>query len=132
VRGFEVDSRTLNMLPHGLLTVLGVPKLGEEELPVRALSDVAPVVAIGDPTDRLPQLGAQRVYYRERGSGWKRIAAELIHAAPLVVITTGNSGGLDWEYEHVQADLPAAPPHHEHWVVLAAVINTAIAERSQH
>ncbi|MGV9255208.1 DUF4429 domain-containing protein [Streptomyces sp. NPDC003697] len=106
LRGFEVDSRTRGMLPHGQLTVLNMPKLSEEELLVRALSDVAPVVAIGDPADALPQLGAKRVYYRERGSGWKKVASELIHTASLVVITTGDSGGLDWEYEHVQADLP--------------------------
>ncbi|BDM69716.1 hypothetical protein HEK616_32030 [Streptomyces nigrescens] len=106
LRGFEVDPRTRDTVPHGPLTVLGMPKLSEEELLVRALSEVAPVIAIGDPTDRLPQLGAQRVYYRRRGSGWKRIAGELIHTASLVVITTGDSGGLDWEYAHVQADLP--------------------------
>ncbi|MEU9497550.1 hypothetical protein [Streptomyces sp. NPDC048196] len=106
LRGFDVDPRTRDMVPHGPLTVLGMPKLGEEELLVRALSEVAPVLAIGDPTDRLPQLGAQRIYYRRRDSGWKRIAGELIHRASLVVITTGDSDGLDWEYAHVLADLP--------------------------
>lgn len=106
LRGFDVDPRTRDMVPHGPLTVLGVPKLGEEELLVRALSEVAPVIAIGDPTDRLPQLGAQRIYYRRRDSGWKEIAGELIHTASLVVITTGDSDGLDWEYAHVLADLP--------------------------
>ncbi|WP_030796445.1 DUF4429 domain-containing protein [Streptomyces sp. NRRL S-337] len=106
LRGFDVDPRTREMVSHGPLTVLGMPKLGEEELLVRALSEVAPVIAIGDPTDRLPQLGAQRIYYRRRDSGWKRIAGELIHTASLVVITTGDSDGLDWEYAHVLADLP--------------------------
>jgi hypothetical protein len=106
LRGFEVDGRTRALLPHGQLTVLGTPKLNEEELLVRALSGIAPVVAIGDPSDRLPQLGAERVYYRRRGSGWKKIAGELIHRASFVVVTTGDSGGLDWEYAHVQADLP--------------------------
>lgn len=106
LRGFDVDPRTRDMVPHGPLTVLGMPKLSEEELLVRALSEVAPVIAIGDPTDRLPQLGAQRIYYRQQGSGWKKIAGELIHTASLVVITTGDSDGLDWEYAHVQADLP--------------------------
>ncbi|MFG3114243.1 DUF4429 domain-containing protein [Streptomyces sp. NPDC048197] len=106
LRGFDVDPRTRDLLPHGPLTLLGMPKLGEEELLVRALSEVAPVIAIGDPTDRFPQLGAQRIYYRRRDSGWKRIAGELIHTASLVVITTGDSDGLDWEYAHVLADLP--------------------------
>ncbi|MEU7059766.1 hypothetical protein [Streptomyces sp. NPDC046197] len=51
--------------------------------PARRLSGVAPVLAIGDPADRLPPLGAKRVYCRERGGGWKKVAGGLIHAASL-------------------------------------------------
>lgn len=70
-----------------------------EQRLARALRDVGPFVAVGDPTERLPQLGAARVYADD--AEWRETVAGLTTRAAVVILHVGESDGLAWEVEHV-------------------------------
>jgi hypothetical protein len=63
-------------------------------------SDVGPFVAVGNPGDRLPQLGAARFYERDfsgDGRNWQLFVREMLLRARLVLIVPGGTVGLAWE-----------------------------------
>ena len=70
-----------------------------EERMARALRTIGPFVAIGDPTEELPLLGAARVYSAD--DGWQMTVDELTARAAIVLLQTGDSDGLAWEVHHV-------------------------------
>jgi hypothetical protein len=70
-----------------------------EQRLARALRDVGPFVAVGDPTERLPQLGAARVYADD--AEWRETVAGLTARATVIVLHVGESDGLVWEFQHV-------------------------------
>lgn len=85
---------------QGLTTLLVGRPL---EVPlVAAFREVYPVVTLGRPGERLPALGAARLYLND--DGWRRRVEELIASARLVIVVAGASPGLLWE---VQAILQA-------------------------
>ena len=57
------------------------------------------MVAIGSPTDRLPAIGAARMYYDDEH--WRDGVLGLLRQAELVVIHAGETTGLHWELEQV-------------------------------
>jgi hypothetical protein len=59
------------------------------------LNFVGPVVAIGEPTESLPILGATRIYLEN--DKWQESVERLISISKLVVIQAGLSEGLMWE-----------------------------------
>jgi hypothetical protein len=65
-----------------------------------AFKKVGPVVAIGDPTDGLPELGAIRVYVGIDGD-WQQMVSQLASKACYVVLQIGKSEGLMWEVQYV-------------------------------
>jgi hypothetical protein len=78
----------------------GIEKTYEERI-ARTLRKVGPFVAIGDPTERLPLLGAARVYAADEE--WQAKVGELTARAGAVVMHAGESEGLTWELRHVIA-----------------------------
>ncbi len=73
------------------------PQTHEERL-ARALRATGPLVAIGDPRDTLPDLGAARVYVDDH---WQAKILDLIGRAELVVLEAEASDGLTWEVSRV-------------------------------
>ena len=69
----------------------------EEEALAALMAEVGPVVAIGRPCDRLPPLGASRVYVV--GDDWQTFVGDLIDKAALVLVIAGATSGLKWELE---------------------------------
>lgn len=73
----------------------------QERLLARILErDVGPFVAIGKPGERLPQLGAARMYERDfakDGRDWQVFVREMLLRAGLVLIVPGRSTGVAWE-----------------------------------
>src|SRR5205085_11213724 len=53
-----------------------------------------PVIAIGRPDEKLPQLGAARFYVSH--ARWKETVAAILRVSQLVVWTTGITEGLRW------------------------------------
>jgi hypothetical protein len=75
-----------------------------EERLARALRKVGPFVAVGDPTERLPQPGAARIYAADEE--WRETVDELTGRAGVVILHAGEGDGLAWEVRHV-AELDA-------------------------
>lgn len=69
----------------------------EEEILAQVLGTVGPVVAIGRPGEKLPQLGAARVYVED--SVWQEKVHEFLDRAALVVLRLGKTEGFWWEVE---------------------------------
>jgi len=67
---------------------------GEEYL-TQLLAHIGPVIAIGRPGERLPQVGARRLYVT--GDKWQCTVEDLIKSSRLVALRTGRSSGLRWE-----------------------------------
>lgn len=72
-----------------------------EELLAFAFGRAGTFVAVGDPRERLPQLGAARVYAGDAEGGWKAEVGGQIAGARLVLLHVGSSKGLRWEVEKV-------------------------------
>jgi hypothetical protein len=72
----------------------------EEEQLVESLSSVGPVIAVGEPNERLPALGAARLHFEQEE--WRRGVLALLHEASLIVIRPGPfSPGVRWEIQQV-------------------------------
>jgi hypothetical protein len=67
----------------------------EEEQMIAVLGEPGPVVAIGEPGERLPQLGASRTYVIHES--WQDAVRVQIEKARLVVLAPGTSPGVMWE-----------------------------------
>jgi len=70
-----------------------------EQRLARALRRVGPFVAIGDPAEKLPDLGADRLYRDE--DHWQETVVDLTRRAGTIVVHVGDSPGLAWEVQHV-------------------------------
>ncbi len=70
-----------------------------EELIAGVLNGHGPVVAIGDPKERLPLLGAAREY--ATGADWRELFTARLDECNLVVAVLGDTSGLLWELETV-------------------------------
>jgi hypothetical protein len=75
-----------------------------EHLLIKNLDHVGPVVAIGNPGDKLPPLGAARDYVKENfvGESWHDVVSALIRECTLIVMALGDSEGLHWEIETIR------------------------------
>jgi hypothetical protein len=58
-----------------------------------------PVVAIGNPNDRLPPYGAARGYFEDKT--WRAAVADLAANALAIVICLDRTEGIRWEVEHI-------------------------------
>ena len=87
-------------------SIHGLPRY--EELLAYAFKRVGNVVTLGDPTERLPLLGATRIYAATPeppktpdAEDWKlEVAAQILNAR-LVLLHIGTSGALWWEIEKI-------------------------------
>lgn len=70
-----------------------------EENLCNALRQLGPVIAIGNPSEKLPQTGAARLYVRD--SEWKKAVDFFLHYADAVLVIIGRSPGVWWEIEYV-------------------------------
>lgn len=100
LRPFVLDQRASQPLPEapGLWTrsPLELPGLTLEGFLVHQLREVGRVVAVGQPGERLPPLGAERGYLPLRD--WQPTVSELIRGAHVVVLSVGPAAGTVWEY----------------------------------
>jgi hypothetical protein len=72
-----------------------------EERLARILRKVGPFVAVGNPTEDLPLLGAERLYAADEA--WQTTVDDLTAGAGVVLLQAGESEGLAWEVHHVVA-----------------------------
>jgi hypothetical protein len=60
-------------------------------------SPYGPVIAIGDPRDPTPPLGAARIFVHGDGNEWQGVVKDLAEAAKAVVMCPTTSAGVKWE-----------------------------------
>lgn len=75
----------------------GAPASSFEERFVTVLSKLGPVVAIGEPNETLPPLGAHRIYAGD--ADWHEVVLGLMKRAICVVLRAGATPGLRLEAE---------------------------------
>ncbi len=80
----------------GRATVVG-SWITEEEQLTKVMNEIGPVVAIGAPEEKMPSLGAARLYVED--AKWREAALGLIRRARLVIMRVGGSPGFWWELE---------------------------------
>jgi hypothetical protein len=95
LRSFKEDFLT-NMIDFEDRSLLA-SFVTEEEYLEQALRRLGPVVAIGVPGEKLPQLGAARIYVEH--SEWKARVQDLMKDAILVVLRIGTTENFLWEYK---------------------------------
>jgi hypothetical protein len=74
-----------------------------EENLTKLLRQLGPVIAVGTPGEKLPQLGAIRLYFNNEE--WQEKVRALMTLSQLIVIQAGYSGGLEWELSLAKARL---------------------------
>jgi hypothetical protein len=65
----------------------------------RTLRTVGPFVAVGNPIEQLPMIGAARVYAPD--DEWQEKVDELTDRAGVLLVHAGEGDGLTWEVRHV-------------------------------
>lgn len=80
---------------------LGAPQNlnSEEEQISFAINNFGPLIAIGNPSESIPQLGASRIY--AENSKWKDVVTDLIQTSQLVILRVGETPGFWWEVKTV-------------------------------
>jgi hypothetical protein len=101
LRSFSADAGLTEREDFDLLSFLflGARKVETYERSLAAaVRDIGPLVAIGRPREKLPPLGAARMYVRD---DWQRVVEELVAASRLVILRAGTTEGFLWELNHV-------------------------------
>jgi hypothetical protein len=65
----------------------------------KAVRSVGPLIAIGEPGEKLSPLGAARIYVE--GDNWQKVVEELVERSQLVILRAGRTPGFWWELEHL-------------------------------
>jgi hypothetical protein len=95
LRPFEIDRTNRRAIAPDALR----GRTAEEKM-AHALRHVAPFVALGDPTEDLPELGAGRLYADD--DRWQGTVEDLTkRAGTIILYAGGGSDGLAWEVQHV-------------------------------
>lgn len=84
---------------HGWLVLRGISRF--EELLAFAFRRIGTLVTIGNPTERLPLLGAMRLYSSTTEDEWKTVVAQHSQQSRLIILHVGISDSIGWEIEHV-------------------------------
>jgi predicted Zn-ribbon and HTH transcriptional regulator len=66
-----------------------------EETLAEVMKEIGPFIALGAPGEKLPQLGAARMYLQEKD--WQEEIRDLMSRAQLMVFWAGDSPGFWWE-----------------------------------
>jgi hypothetical protein len=76
-----------------------------EQLLATVLGSLGPVVTVGLPHERIPPLGATRLYLP--AGDWQPRVVQLMDLSSLVVIRLGEGASLWWEFAYCVSHLPA-------------------------
>ncbi len=99
LRSFTADSRWFESWSDLVRIIGGVPPETAECALAKAARGVGPVVAIGCPGERVPPVGAARLYVAH--DQWQTVVQQLIAQSQLVVLRFGATEGFWWELQHV-------------------------------
>ena len=108
LRSFKDDETfvrrsSFRAITKGIKEYLSPSAKSEEQQIARVLDDIGPFVAIGQPGERLPDLGAARMYV---GDEWQQVIEDLVARARLIVMRAGITRGFWWEFDYVVKNAP--------------------------
>jgi hypothetical protein len=83
----------------GFLGLAGLNRPNEERALSNVMSRVGPFIAIGRPNEKLPTLGAARIYVSD--NEWQKVVEELLLKARMVILRASQTPGFCWEVERV-------------------------------
>jgi len=75
----------------------------EEILAKEIKKKIGPFIALGDPDDFLPSLGATKIYYGD--NEWKQKIQEYFSLSKYILILEGVTEGLIWELEFIKNNI---------------------------
>jgi hypothetical protein len=107
LRWFKEDAfldRAYPRVGSPVLSHLLISGASEEEQLVKVLKPHGRVIAVGDPTEALPRIGAERFYLPMQG--WREPVRELMARARLVVLSLGMGEGTLWELVEAMSTVP--------------------------
>jgi hypothetical protein len=99
LRSFKSDVRLFETPSQVLALLIGHASQTYEWSLAKATAAIGPLVAIGQPGEKLPPGGAARLYVDN--DHWQQVATELVSIAKLVVLRVGQTRGFLWELRHV-------------------------------
>ncbi len=103
LRSFAADSAGAGVVSSWPLLKFGY--FTDEEQLAAVMNEFGPFVAIGDPREALPDLGADRIYVRE--GDWQKRVQALLKDACLVVLRAATTDNFWWEFQTVKAHVAA-------------------------
>lgn len=71
-----------------------------DEKLAKAVRDLGPLIALGDPDDYLPSPGAYKLYQTDEK--WKEYLSQVIGVSRAVLLVEGTTTGLQWELGHIR------------------------------
>jgi hypothetical protein len=101
LRSFQSDAERVKPWGSGMLPMYP-DFLGKsfEEFLAPAMNKIGPFIALGNPDDYLPTLGASKVY--ERDDVWRATVLDYLERAKFVIVHEGSSAGLNWELGQIR------------------------------
>ncbi len=103
LRSFDIDQHAANSALLEMAAMAAPVATPEQKLATH-FAPIGPMIAIGKPGERFPELGAARFYVTNEQ--WQQKIADAAAAARCVVLTTGITEGLRWEIGHLVRNLP--------------------------
>lgn len=115
LRSFMDDRARIR--PKGFIATLHRRRLRLEEVIGALVPKSNRFIAIGQPGEKIPQLGAAKVYFTE--DSWRPEVLELMHQAKVIFIVVGSTPSVMWEivqvseYGHLRKSILMFPPTSE-------------------
>jgi len=108
LRSFNMEKKTKLWEAYSMKSFFLGPFLGwfpetHERSLSKAVAGIGPFVAVGNPGERFPQIGAARFYVRPEND-WQQVVAELVRNASMVIMRIGCTDGFWWEFQHLLAN----------------------------
>ena len=100
LRSFKIDEAPSDYIVSK--NAIAIPKPTEEMRIGHSLNIIGPMVAIGDPEEELPKLGAARLY--STNETWKDRFYELLDSCKHVLWTVGVTPSVLWEFSQISSD----------------------------
>ncbi len=100
LRSFGDDGlRRMHWLFELLYGLQALVQSTNEQLASKLFRQLGPAVAIGRPTEEMPEIGAARLYVSDEH--WQTVVQDLLGRAGGVILQAGETAGLRWEYARV-------------------------------
>jgi hypothetical protein len=103
LRSFQDDRMKIRVRgdSRGIVDRLALQhRYGYEYLLVASARHFGPVVAIGQPGERIPPVGAFRRYYEN--DEWQGAVQQMLRSAKLIVLSVGDTPSVGWEVSRVR------------------------------